>query len=92
MNSIVISTKNLYRAVLLATLTVVSCSKPEPTSHEESASEAETIHLTAEQVKTIGLQLGNVESRTIASPVRVNGMLEVPPQNMVTIAAPMGDL
>ncbi|MCE7862259.1 MAG: efflux RND transporter periplasmic adaptor subunit [Bacteroidetes bacterium CHB5] len=90
MNSIIISTKNLYRAVLLATLAVVSCSNPEPTSHEESATEAETIHLTDEQVKTIGLQLGNVESRTIASPVRVNGMLEVPPQNMVTIAAPMG--
>ncbi|KXK24916.1 MAG: RND family efflux transporter, MFP subunit [Bacteroidetes bacterium OLB12] len=90
MNSIIISTKNLYRVVLLATLTVVSCSKPEHTSQEESAAEAETIRLTAEQVKTIGLQLGNVESRTIASPVRVNGMLEVPPQNMVTIAAPMG--
>jgi cobalt-zinc-cadmium efflux system membrane fusion protein len=82
---------NLIR-ILFVTIAVIafSCSKPEQTKEEELHTDAESLLLSDEQLKTIGLQVGKIESRKISTPIRVNGMLDVPPQNMVSIAAPMG--
>ena len=82
---------NLNR-ILFITIAVItfSCSKPEQTKKAELHTDAESLHLTDEQLKTIGLQVGKIESRKISTPIRVNGMLDVPPQNMISIAAPMG--
>lgn len=82
---------NLIR-ILFVTIAVIafSCSKPEQTKEPELHTNAESLHLSDEQLKTIGLQVGKIESRKISNPIRVNGMLDVPPQNMVSIAAPMG--
>jgi cobalt-zinc-cadmium efflux system membrane fusion protein len=82
---------NLSR-ILFVTIAVIafSCSKPEQTKEAELHTDAESLHLSDEQLKTIGLQVGKIESRKISTPIRVNGMLDVPPQNMVSIAAPMG--
>lgn len=82
---------NLIR-ILFVTIAVIvfSCSKPEQPKETELHTDSESLHLSDEQVKTIGLQIGKIESRKISNPIRVNGMLDVPPQNMVSIAAPMG--
>lgn len=82
---------NLIR-ILFVTIAVIafSCSKPEQTKAPELHTNAESLHLSDEQLKTIGLQVGKIKSRKISNPIRVNGMLDVPPQNMVSIAAPMG--
>lgn len=82
---------NLIR-ILFVTIAVIvfSCSKPEQPKETELHTDSESLHLSDEQVKTIGLQVGKIESRKISNPIRVNGMLDVPPQNMVSIAAPMG--
>lgn len=82
---------NLIRISLLSVAAIAfSCSKPEQAKEPESQSEGSFLHLSDEQLQTIGLQLGKIETRKISNPIRVNGMLDVPPQNMVTIAAPMG--
>ncbi|HEY9259377.1 efflux RND transporter periplasmic adaptor subunit, partial [Chitinophaga sp.] len=55
--------------------------------HEE---EAGVVELTAEQFKTVGIIYGKAESRQISGAVKVNGLLDVPPQQQVSIAVPMG--
>ena len=48
------------------------------------------ITLTDAQVKNAGIVLGKPEIKEIASILRVNGKIDVPPQNMVSISVPMG--
>lgn len=55
-----------------------------------STSIPDEVNLTEAQLKLIGLKLGKIESRTISATIKANGMLDVPPQNMVTVAAVLG--
>jgi cobalt-zinc-cadmium efflux system membrane fusion protein len=48
------------------------------------------IQLSEEQFKAIGTQLGSVENRSLSGSIRANGMLDVPPQNLVSMSAPLG--
>ena len=85
---------SIYTIVLL---TVFSCSKnadknqldgnSKPNRENHTLNE---VSLTDDQVKTINIQLGQIEKRQISNPVKANGMLDVPPQNLVTISAPLG--
>jgi len=74
-------------------LLLTSCSKKESQEVTEAASIAETsntVSLTNAQVASAGIELGKVEQRQISGSIKVNGMLDVPPQNMVSISVPMG--
>lgn len=77
----------LFTAILLA-----SCgSKTEEAKQEEHhEEEASVVELTPEQVKIINLKLGKIEMKDLSGAIKVNGMLDVPPQNLVSISAPMG--
>jgi len=77
----------LFTAVLFA-----SCgSKTEETKQEEHHEEATSVvELTPEQVKIINLKLGKIVMKDLSGAIKVNGMLDVPPQNLVSISAPMG--
>lgn len=48
------------------------------------------ISLTDAQLKNTALQIGKLEERTIASIIKVNGKIDVPPQNMVSVSMPLG--
>ncbi|CAN5172568.1 efflux RND transporter periplasmic adaptor subunit [soil metagenome] len=77
------------------TLTIIACSgKKESLQQKEilpqGNSESDEVLLTDEQIKYAGLQVGKVEKRQISNNIRVTGMLDVPPQNLVTISAPLG--
>lgn len=76
--------------LLILVATIGSCSKPEQVAEQEVHTDSESVQLNDEQLQTIGLKLGKIEFKKISNPIRVNGMLDVPPQNLVTIAAPMG--
>lgn len=85
---------SLYSIVFL---TVFSCSKNRDKNQLDGNSKLKSenftlneVSLTDEQVKSINIQLGHVEKRQISNPVKANGMLDVPPQNLVTISAPLG--
>jgi RND family efflux transporter MFP subunit len=58
---------------------------------EKQVEKVETkLHLTEEQFKTSGIELGEVVQKKISNILKVNGMIDVPPQNLVSIAIPMG--
>ena len=90
--------KNRFLAIFLYTLCLffAACSDPhdhskegkgdEHTEHAEG--EAREVALTADQYKIAGIETGKVETRSLTGVVRVNGVLDVPPQNLVSISAP----
>lgn len=83
---------NKLLAILFLVWIANSCgNKPEEVNKEEHQEAEESIvELTPEQVKTINLQLGKIEMKDLSGAIKVNGMLDVPPQNLVSISAPLG--
>jgi len=61
------------------------------TSVEEHHEEEEgTVELTEAQFKSADIQFGKIEWKSLSSAIAVNGVLDVPPQNMVSVSAMMG--
>ncbi len=78
-------------SILIATLFLASCSSNEKPVEKEAHHENESlVELTAEQYQTIELQTGRIELKSLSGTIKVNGMLDVPPQNLVSISAPFG--
>lgn len=48
------------------------------------------VRLTAEQLKTANLTIGQVENRDMHKVLKVNGLIDVPPSNIVSISIPLG--
>ena len=61
---------------------------------EEQKAEVKTaenvVVLTDAQLKNAGVQTGKLAEQSILSILRVSGMIDVPPQNMVSISVPLG--
>ncbi|MFZ5973771.1 MAG: efflux RND transporter periplasmic adaptor subunit [Bacteroidota bacterium] len=72
---------------------LASCGKevaeenPAEEHHEEEES---TVELTEAQIKNAGIALGAIEQRQISGTIKVNGVLDVPPQQLVSVSAPIG--
>ena len=81
--------------VLFIVTNVFSCSKKEEEKETvtklESHEEAENlVELTKEQYETAGIETGSVSIRNLSNVVTANGNIDIPPQNLVSISAPMG--
>ncbi|MBS1951996.1 MAG: CzcABC family efflux RND transporter, membrane fusion protein [Cytophagales bacterium] len=74
-------------------LLLLSCSVPKDSEEKkagEHSSDLNDVSLTEEQFKAISIELGSLESRSLSGTIKANGMLDVPPQNLVSISAPLG--
>ncbi len=84
----------LYKTivVLLFIIAITSCgSKTEEIKQEiQHEEEVNNVELTDEQAKIAGILLGKIEMKDLSGVIKVNGMLDVPPQNLVSISVPMG--
>ena len=70
---------------------IVSCtSKNETSVGSDSLSLENSVTLTAEQFKNAGITIGKIEQKSISSILKVNGRIDVPPQNMISVSVPMG--
>jgi cobalt-zinc-cadmium efflux system membrane fusion protein len=49
-----------------------------------------TTTLTDAQIKNAGIETGKIEQKEISSILKLNGKIDVPPQNLVSISVPMG--
>ncbi len=82
-----------YKILWLFILILFSrCSQPSKEMETESAPvlQSDEISLTEAQHKSVGISLGNLEEKELSGVVKANGMLDVPPQNMVTVSAMLG--
>ena len=81
--------------VLLTMSILVSCGNqqakketevPLETEHHE---ESDLITLTPEQYQVAGITLGHVETKALSGTIKVNGVLDLPPKNLVSISTPL---
>lgn len=88
-----------YLLCLMAVVNIfmVSCTKTPDTTVSKAdstsahtTSELRTIMLTEEQVRVAGIEFGIIEKRSMSGLIKVNGMLDVPPQNLVSLSPHIG--
>lgn len=77
---------------LLLSISIVSCGNKETAKEAEAETQTENtlIELSAEQAKNAGIQTAGLEEKNISGSFRVNGLIDVPPQNMVSVSMPLG--
>lgn len=80
--------------IIISVAVVVSCGNDK---HEEAAAtethhdeESDVVEFTDAQMKTTGVATGHVEDKQISGTIKVNGHLDVPPQELISISVPLG--
>ena len=83
---------NLFLSLIVLSI-LFSCKnsdKVKETVTAEESGEIKNVSLNAEQVKNAGIQTGAIEKKELTGVIRCNGVLDVPPQNLVSISAVLG--
>lgn len=72
-------------------LTLSSCTTTDPpTETAPNAASAASVTLTPAQLENAGIVVGKAERRSLGVLMPVQGVVDVPPQNLVSISAPLG--
>jgi cobalt-zinc-cadmium efflux system membrane fusion protein len=80
-----------YIISLLSAVVLMACGTENKTEQKEvNAAVKTTVELTDAQLKNMTISTGKISSQTISSVLKVNGIIDVPPQNMVSISVPLG--
>jgi cobalt-zinc-cadmium efflux system membrane fusion protein len=69
---------------------MLSCNSKKETQQVNAPETSSAVTLNQAQYKTADIQLGSIEQRNISNALQVNGQLDVPPQNLISISAPFG--
>ena len=77
--------------LMAAILLLIACSSKKQSQQSVALSQEDrTVMLSAVQMKNAGIESGKLEQREISSILKVNGKIDVPPQNLVSISVPLG--
>lgn len=84
-----------FNIIIIAVISIflASCTKGKQEEVKENKVEEqgyEIIELTQEQIKTVGITLGKVESRSLNNVIRANGELQLNPQDMADVTSLVG--
>jgi cobalt-zinc-cadmium efflux system membrane fusion protein len=76
---------------LIGLFFLYSCGNKKTENETEATPAIEnTTTLTDAQIKNAGIETGKIEEKEISSLLKLNGKIDVPPQNLVSISVPMG--
>jgi len=79
----------LYLGALAISLTI-ACSNSHPKEEKAAPVNENEISLTAEQAKNINLKIGEVGFGEINETLKLQGRIDVPPQNLISVSIPLG--
>lgn len=80
-----------YLLTIILFLSLIACEQaPEDNKNVSALHEEDQVILSDEQVKSIGIKTGPVQHQKISIPIIATGVLDVPPQNLVTISPLIG--
>ncbi len=85
--------KQVYISCCTFLILLMSCQEKQSEAITAAASEetlANEIKLTADQLAALKLQLGNPTNQEMHSSIKVQGLIDLPPQNMISVNFPMG--
>jgi len=80
---------NLYLGALAISLTI-ACSNSQPKEEKAAPVNENEISLTDEQAKNINLKIGEVGFGEINETLKLQGRIDVPPQNLISVSIPLG--
>lgn len=85
------STMRIY-ILIIAIFTFSACgnNKVQEKVAVSTEPEQDVLTLNDVQLKSAVIELGKIEEQSISSVIKVNGKIDVPPQNMVSISMPLG--
>jgi membrane fusion protein, heavy metal efflux system len=75
---------------LVCTISCTKGNKPAAETVVEELLPADIVELRQDQIKLANVELGNIETRTMGSVFKVNGLISVAPQNLATVCMPLG--
>lgn len=81
--------KSFIIYLLLFLVTACKNNKEEANTSKETLATNEVV-LTAIQQQNAKLEIGTLQQKDIATTLKVNGRIDVPPQNLVSVSAPLG--
>ena len=82
--------KKYITLIFAVSVLLTGCKKESEATETKEATEVEkpdehedpnVAHFTEEQIKTVGIQMGSIESKELSNTIKVSGMLTVPNQN-----------
>ncbi|MEI7978502.1 MAG: efflux RND transporter periplasmic adaptor subunit, partial [Bacteroidota bacterium] len=76
--------------LLIILTTFIACGNNKPEEKEVEATLETVVNLTNDQLKNANIGFGKLEQKTVSSILKVNGKIDVPPQNMVSVSVPLG--
>lgn len=81
-----------YKIILsILILSIVGChSKKDETEKDAKSILENTVTLTDAQLKNATIETGKMEQKAISTTLKVNGQIDVPPQNLVSVSMPLG--
>jgi cobalt-zinc-cadmium efflux system membrane fusion protein len=86
-----INIMKLFNYIAIITILIISCKQQnEEEKTAENTTNTNIISLTEAQLKHANIETGKFTKGNISSIIKVNGRIDVPPQNLVSISAPLG--
>lgn len=83
--------KNIIILITSAVLIAACGSKTTETKDApDSVASINSITITDAQFKAADITFGKIEKKAMGTTIQVNGTLDVPPQNLITVSAPLG--
>lgn len=83
--------KNYHYLYLLPLLLSFSCNTDKKVEAEQASALPENrVELTAEQFKNTEMETGVLSQKEVSTLLKINGTIEVPPQNLISISVPLG--
>ena len=82
--------KYIITAFLFSTLLSCGNNDKKATENKAEAVNESIVTLTDAQIKNAGIQTGKPQLGSMSSILKVNGIVDVPPQNMVSVSFPLG--
>ena len=81
-----------YTLIILTSMLFNACSSNQPTEEPTSVvtENSNLVELSDAQLKNANITVGKIASKNMASILKVNGIIDVPPQNMISISVPLG--
>lgn len=81
--------KNIF--IIITMLLLISCgSEPSTEQTQTSSSNENVAKLSEQQLKNAGIEIGKLSQQAISSILKLNGKVDVPPQNAISISVPLG--
>lgn len=80
--------KNIY--LLLGLLLISGCSNKEQTEQNTHAESETLLKLSDKQLASFELSTTELQEKSIIQTIRLNGVIELPPQNLVSVSVAMG--